>query len=934
MSQTTSPTDVIRLDGVETHNLKKIDVRIPHRAYTIISGVSGSGKSSLAFDTLFAEGQRRFVESLSTYARQFLQRMEKPPVERVRNILPAVALRQSNAVTNARSTLATLTELSDHLSLIFAHIGTTTCPDCQKVVTRDTPESIVEALGALPEGARLVFVAEVRVLDVQTPQFVLERLAAEGHQRLWLDGAPVQLADAALESLLAMTCFPVLVDRVKVSRDGVMRLREAAEHGLRLGEGRLRVIDVSDKEAFVERSFRDDFACNGCGRAFIAPIAPLFSFNSPIGACPECSGFGRAAGIDPDKVVPDGRLSLERGAVAPFETPKRAAQKRKLLQKARERGVPTDIPFQKLAPEDRKFVFEGHGRYKAVRGFFDRLQARRHKPQARILIARYRGYTTCPSCEGARLSADARAVTVGQLPLSRFYAMRVCEALDAFRALDLTEGERKRVAPLLDEVLSRLIYLQQVGLGYLHLDRQSRTLSGGEVQRIQLTSSLGRTLTDTLYVLDEPTAGLHARDTLKLLEVIERLRDMGNAVVVVEHDPDMIQSADWVIELGPRGGEQGGQLIYQGPIGGLSDADTPTAAALRRRGPTLATLDGPRGFNPDDDPCLAIVEASEHNLKDITVQIPLARLTCVTGVSGSGKTTLVRRCLFDTWRRTQGHTGVEPARVDHLEGFSTLQDVVLMEQGGLGRSSRSNVASYTGAWEPIRKTYGGLTTSKREGLSAGHFSFNRPGGRCEPCEGTGRIVVEMHFMADIEVVCEACEGRRFTDKVLAARFRGLNIAQILDLTVEEAITFFEGHLAVTRRLTPLTEVGLGYLRLGQTTSTLSGGEAQRLLLASHLGQKRPLDKDGILFIFDEPTIGLHLHDIGVLVGALRRAVSEGHTVLVVEHNIDFIAQADHVIDLGPDGGPDGGDVVAQGTPAEIAASPRSLTGHFLGQILG
>ncbi len=920
------------MDGVETHNLKKIDVRIPHRALTVISGVSGSGKSSLAFDTLYAEGQRRFVESLSTYARQFLQRMEKPPLTRVHNILPAVALRQKNSITHARSTVSTLTELSDHIQLIYTHIGVTRCPGCGEIVQRDTPTSVLKVL-AQQDGRRLIFIADVHVLSVQTPQKVLEDLAAEGHQRIYLDGKAVNIADVDVERLLELKSFPVVIDRVKTGPDGRSRLQEAIENTFALGGGRLRVLDVTEKGAEpTERIFKTAFACNSCDKIFIPPQPALFSFNSPIGACPECSGFGKTSATDPRKVIPNPDLSLEQGAVVVFETDSRRSYRSKLLKYARDASVPTDVPFGQLRPEDKDFILHGKGRFKGVMGFFDRLKEKRHKPQNRILLARFRGYTTCHVCDGQRFSPEAMCVTVAGHTIADFYGMRIREARVAFDDLQLTEAEAERVEPLLEEVKARLSYLDHVGLGYLHLSRQSRTLSGGEVQRIQLTSSLGRTLTDTLYVLDEPTAGLHARDTLRLLEVLQRLRDIGNTVVVVEHDPDMIKGADWAVELGPLGGEHGGKLLYQGPTKGLMGLDTPTGRSLEDRTPGQRSLLGALAFDPQRDPYVAVLGAAQNNLQGINVRFPLHRLTCVTGVSGSGKTSLVHKCLFDAWRRMKGHSGVEEPYIKALEGFDDLRDVVMMRQGGLGRSSRSTIASYSKAWDAIRKIFGGLPDAKEHGLGPGSFSFNRPGGRCEKCEGTGRLVIEMHFMADIEIVCDECDGKRFMKHVLDVRQRGKNINDVLRMTVREAHKFFASSRAVTNRLQALLDVGLGYLRLGQTTSTLSGGEAQRLLLASFLGQKAGKSA-GMLFIFDEPTIGLHLKDIEVLLGAMRRTIEEGHTVIVVEHNTDFIAQADHIIDLGPDGGDGGGQVVIEGTPAQVAACPGSWTGLHLRELL-
>ncbi len=924
------------LRGVRTHNLKGVSARFPHRRLTVVSGVSGSGKSSLAFDTLYAEGQRRFVESLSTYARQFLQRMERPPVEQVTDIQPAVALQQKNSVKNARSTVATLTELSDHLHLIYTHIGVTRCTRCGEVVRRESAATVAERLEQVAAGSRLYFVAEVPVLEIETPQQVLEALVAEGYRRLWLDGAAVLMEEVAPERLLRAQAFEVVVDRQKAQPGGdPLRLREAIEQAFRLGRERLtiHVESPAGGEALV---FDKAFRCNACRTPQVEPIPQLFSSNSPLGACEACSGFGRVAGVDLDKVIPNPELTLEGGAVSVWETEGKLPWKRKLLKKAMERGYAIDIPYRALPEEARRFVVEGGKGFGGVEGFFATLEEKRFKPSHRILLARYRGYTPCKACGGSRLSPAARAVSVDGRTIDQLLGMTVREAAAYFDAAPprWPARDRARVEPLLEEIQSRLRYLMTVGLGYLSLGRPSRTLSGGEVQRIHLTSSLGRMLTDTLYVLDEPTAGLHPRDSLRLLSVLHALRDIGNTVVVVEHDPDIIQGADHVIELGPCGGERGGRIVFEGDVESLKAADTPTGDAFQRRVLTAPPGRVGQGSLLGEGPqrWLRVVGARENNLQGVTAAFPLGRLTCVTGVSGSGKSTLVHACLYEGWRRLQGIGGAEAGRFEALEGTEEVSELVLMGQGGLGRSKRSTVASYTKAWDGIRKLYGESQGAARLGLGPGHFSFNTPGGRCERCEGTGTVLVEMHFMADLEIVCEDCEGRRFTERVLSVKVRGRTIHDVLQLTVEEALQAFEGR-AIQSRLKPLVEVGLGYLRLGQTTNTLSGGEAQRLMLASYVGKGQVKAREGVAFLFDEPTIGLHLQDVEVLVRALRKVVDAGHTVIVVEHNTDLIAQADWVIDMGPEGGDGGGTVVVAGPPAAVAAHPTSHTGRFLAELL-
>jgi excinuclease ABC subunit A len=925
----------IELEGVCTHNLKDVDVAIPHGALTVISGVSGSGKSSLAYDTLYAEGQRRFVESLSTYARQFLRRMERPPIRQVRNLLPAVALRQKNTINNARSTVASLTEIGEHLALVYTHVGETRCPDCAEVVRRDTAGSVSDWLGSQVPGTQVLVIADVSSSPGRSSAQVLEEIAADGYRRILVESEVVRLDEVGSRpELLDRDCFSVVVDRLTVRADEDLRYVEAAEAGFRLGGGWLTLVVDG-----VGTRFSESFSCNSCRRAFTPPVPALFSSNTSLGACGTCTGFGRIAGLDMGKVVPVPALSLEGGAVTVFESSS-ASQKRRrtrMIRAARSAGVATDVPFQALPKEDQRFILEGGKGWGGVRGYFDQLGRKRYRAGARMMLARYRGYTVCPDCDGVRFSDEARSVSVAGRSFPEFLALSIDEARDAFRRLAgedvesdvcdaLAPAARARVAPLLDELIHRTSYLVAVGLGYLRFSRQSRTLSGGEVQRIHLTSSLGRMLSDTLYVLDEPTAGLHGRDTLRLLAVLHRLRSIGNAVVVVEHDPDIIRGADWVVELGPAGGEAGGELVFAGTVEALESAETATGEALRGRRWAYPRAD--YIFDPTLHAHVGVVGAQVNNLRDITARIPLGRMTCITGVSGSGKTSLIHHCLHDSFRRGGGGGGPR----GELVGFDLVSDVVLMRQGGLGRSSRSNVATYTKAWDGVRKLFGGLRDARAKGLGPGAFSFNVPGGRCEACEGTGTLVVEMHFMADIEVLCEVCEGRRFGERVLSVAYRGKSVHDVLQLTVTQAMDLFAGSRAITNRIAALNEVGLGYLRLGQTTSTLSGGEAQRLMLARYIGG-RDVSGGGVVFLFDEPTVGLHLRDIDVLLSAFRTVIAEGHTVVCVEHNIDLIARADHVIDLGPDGGDGGGAIVVEGPPHRIAEHPDSWTGRFLSEVL-
>ncbi|MFB6262530.1 MAG: excinuclease ABC subunit UvrA, partial [Bradymonadaceae bacterium] len=902
---------------------------IPQGAFTAITGVSGAGKSSLAFDTLYAEGQRRYTESLSTYARQFLRRMERPPADELRDVQPAIALKQKNDVSNARSTVGTVTEVDDHLQLLYTHAGTTVCPDCDREVDRDTPAEAAERLADLDDGTRLIVVAPLEADGSEQRGAILEQLVQEGYRRLYLDGRAVDVTERDVEDLLEGDVLPVVVDRLVVRPDRELRLSEAMEAGFRLGHGQLEVHfpdDVGREALLFDRRFR----CNQCGRSFVEPKPVLFAFNGSLGACEECSGYGEVMGIDFDKVVPNTGLSLSDGAIAAFEGDKYSSYKRDLLNVCRKKGIPTDVPWEELSEEHRRFVRRGGTGWIGIDGFFDELQQNKHRTYVRIFLARYRGYETCPACEGTKLSEDARNVRIAGRPISDFWQMRIERARAFFEELELPDADREKVEPLLSEIRQRLQYLDTVGLGYLTLGRQSRTLSGGEMQRIHLASSLGRALTDTLYVLDEPTAGLHAVDTHRLLDVVYRLRDLGNTLVVVEHDPEVIEAADYVVELGPGGGEQGGEVLFEGPIEEFRDRSTVTSRALEER----RELE-PSPITEQPPGTVDVVGANQFNLDDVDVSFPRERLTAVSGVSGSGKSTLCESVLFNGWKREQGEGGVEAGAVRELNGLEVFDEVVMMDQSALGRSTRSNPLTYSGAYDGIRRVYSQTRRAQMAGLTMGDFSFNTSGGRCVNCEGTGVVTIEMHFLADIDVPCEECEGARFNERVLGAEYRGKNIADVFDMTIDEVVEFFSDRDAVVRKLEPLRRVGLGYLRAGQATAQLSGGEAQRLKLASYIaeGRKRS-DDDPVLFIFDEPTVGLHLLDVETLVAALRELVDLGHTVVVIEHDIDFIAQCDHVVDLGPGAGPEGGTVVATGTPEEVAGVDESVTGTFLGELIG
>ena len=919
-----APRIVMR--GVRTHNLKNIDCEIPHDALTVVTGLSGSGKSSLAFDTLYAEGQRRYTESLSTYARQFLQQMARPPVDEVHAIQPAVALRQKNDVTHARSTVGTITEIDDHLQLLFTHAGVTTCPTCDLRVSRDTPASAAAELVATADGDRVVLVAEVDAsIDEHRPQ-LLKQLVAEGYSRFLVDGEVLDVEDVDPDTLLGMEILPVVVDRLTVRGDDRQRLTEALEAGFSLGNGRIGVVFWArgDEQRRKPLTFDRSFRCNNCGTEFVEPQPALFSFNTSLGACETCSGFGKTIGVDFRKVVPDPRRSILGGAIAPWQSGHFKDWQKKLIAAAKQIGIPLDLAFRDMDPEHREIVFEGQGSWPGVRGFFRELKNEQHKTHVRIFIAKYRGYGECEACRGTRLGAEARNVRFAGRRVSDVWQMRIEVARQFFEQLELDETTRAAVGVLLSEIRARLRYLDEVGLGYLTLDRSSRTLSGGEMQRIHLTTSLGRSLTDTLYVLDEPTAGLHARDSKRLLEILYNLRDIGNTVVVVEHDPEIIEGADYIVELGPGGGDKGGELVFEGEFEKFRAAGTVTSESLEQR---IAIQ--PKN---EDEPVavISIIGATENNLDGVDVHFPVGRLSAVTGVSGSGKSTLMDQVLFQGWRRTRGQVA-EAGAHEALEGLDRFAEVIFMDQSALGRSTRSNPLSYSKAYDEVRRIFAGLREAKMAGLGSGDFSFNTPGGRCETCAGLGFVTVDMHFLADVELPCEECHGKRFTSRVLDVRYRGKNINDVLEMTVDDAVAFFADQQLVVRRLDPLRAVGLGYVRLGQSTSTLSGGEAQRLKLATYIaeGDRSNGTSPEYLFIFDEPTVGLHIRDVEVLVAALRSLVDQGHTVIVIEHNVDFVAQCDYIVDMGPDAGPAGGKVVAYGPPELVAAKADGYTARYL-----
>jgi len=937
----------ISIRGARTHNLANISLEIPHNQLTVVTGVSGSGKSSLVFDTLYAEGQRRYVQSLSTYARMFLARMDRPDVDSITQIPPALALRQKNTIKNARSTVGTVTEISDYLRLLFATVGRTICPDCGIEVTRDSVQSAGERVLAAP--GMYLFLAPFEA-GSRTLADAANYLIQNGYHRIFDSGAIAETAEFADGRRTAIGPLTVVVDRLSVTGAAESeRVREALEKSFYLGGGRARAVrverDNGDMRSVASFDFDRRFNCSRCGRAYPEPAPALFSANSPIGACPECEGFGRTVELDLDKVIPNPNLSLRQGLIAPWRTPAYREMNALMLKLARRRKIRTAVSFREMTAEERGWIIDGDEgprekwdpeKWPGVRGFFKWLEGRRYKTHVRILLAKYRRFVTCPGCAGAKLKPEALNVKIGENSIADIGRLAVRDLGGWLGEVARARIAATRAAIVIRELRNRIGYLTEVGLGYLTLERQARTLSGGEAQRIHLASALGSILVGTLYALDEPTVGLHASDARRLLAVLRRLRDFGNTVVVVEHDAAIIEGADFVVELGPGGGSEGGRLIHADALAGAKLASMASSAG---RVLLMRTIARERRFTRRD-PAIRVRGAREHNLAAVDAAIPLGMMTCVTGVSGSGKSSLVEDVIYNNWLRRRGDS-VEAGACERIEGFEQIGEMVHMGQELPTRSMRSNPATYLKIYDDIRKLFAASPEARRLRIKPRDFSFNVTGGRCEKCSGTGTITIEMHFMADLEVKCDVCDGRRFQSHILAIKYNGLNIDQVLDLTVDQARAFFSGHPAVVKRLDALTSVGLGYLRMGQTTSTLSGGEAQRLKLARFLLadlEPAPVNADGKrlprMFLLDEPTTGLSSSDVRRLLRVLARLTAEGNTLVVIEHNLEMIAHADYVLDLGPGGGDEGGRIVAAGSPLKIAAAEKSITGRELRRLFG
>jgi len=913
-----SPPIVAR--GVRVHNLKGIDVVIPTGRLVVITGVSGSGKSSLAFDTLYAEGHRRYVESLSVYARQFLDRMERPALDSMDGICPAVAIRQRAPARNPRSTVATATEIHDHLRLLFAKVGRTVCPTCAAVVSRDTAESVADRIRALPDGARAMIVFPIAVGGTPHADLV-DRLRKRGFRRL-LAGEEVMDLEAAEAGKVALgDPLHVIVDRLVPATDPPGRVTEALATAFAEGMGRALVKVVGGPLL----QFSEAFECARCAHAFEEPQPRLFSFNNPFGACPTCHGFGNIIEVDQGLVVPDPTKTLAGGAVEPWSRPRYRALVAEMKRFARRQGIPLDRAWSDLTEEHRRAILEGDEEFQGVIGFFRWLETRKYKVHVRVFLSRYRGYQPCPACRGRRLRPDALHVRVGGLDIDAVCALSVRDVRE-FIARVGAEGDGEAATRIVFELERRLRYLADVGLDYLTLGRAFSTLSGGEAQRIGLASALGTALVGTLYVLDEPSVGLHPRDTDRLIAILQALRDQGNTVVVVEHDRAIIRVADHVIDIGPGAGEQGGRVVFQGSCEELLREGRGLTAKYLRGELTLTVRPGPRRRGAA---AIVVRGARANNLKNIGVRIPLGAMTCVTGVSGSGKSTLVHDVVCAALRRDPRPDAVGEVPWDSVTSVEPITEVVVVDQSPIGRTPRSNPVTYVKAFDPIRELFAATPEARDRGLTASHFSFNVPGGRCEACAGDGQVRVDMQFLADVSLVCEACGGKRYGPDVLEVRWRGRSIDAVLEMTVQEALHFFAGQAGIARRLKLFTEIGLGYLRLGQPATTLSGGEAQRVKLAVHLA-RRPGDQ--VLYVLDEPTTGLHMADVAELLACLARLREGGATLLVIEHNMDVVKHADWVIDLGPEGGADGGRLLFEGTP-EALAERKEGTGRYLKEAL-
>lgn len=924
------PREYIIIKRARVNNLKNLSVAIPRNKLVVITGLSGSGKSSLAFDTLFAEGQRMYVESLSSYARQFLGRMEKPDVDYIRGVSPAIAIEQKVNTRNPRSTVGTTTEIYDYLKLLFARIGKTHSPTSGKIVTRDTVSSVLDAIHKLKDGTKMMIACPLRIARGRKLEDELKLLMSKGFTRVLVNGEG-QFIEELLEAKkkpAKNSVFEILIDRAVSNasdEDLTFRLSDSVQTAFFEGHGDC-IVYHGAKDTI---HFSDRFEADGI--SFTEPSVNLFSFNNPYGACRTCEGFGKVLGIDEDLVIPDKGLSVFEGAIAPWRSPTMNKWLKPLLQHGIKFDFPIHRSYSDLTGKERQLLWDGNEYFDGINQFFKYLGTKMHKIQYRVMISRYRGRTTCPDCRGTRLRKDAAYVKINDASITDLVLMPLEEFAEFFDRLKLTSYDKKVSDRILKEIQSRADYMLKVGLGYLTLNRITATLSGGEFQRIKLATALGSALVGSMYIMDEPSIGLHPRDTARMIEVLKSLRDLGNTVIVVEHEEEIMKAADQIIDIGPDAGAHGGELVYQGSLSdlngnGRAKTQSHTTDYLSKK----EEIPVPAKRRKWKD-SITIVGARENNLKNLQIQFPLGVLTVVTGVSGSGKSTLVKKILYPAIGRANGTVADTPGRYDKLEGdIARISQVEFVDQNPIGKSSRSNPISYVKAYDAIRQLYADQALSKQRGYKPSHYSFNVEGGRCETCQGEGETKVEMQFMADIFLKCESCHGKRFKQEVLEVTYEGKNIADILDMTIEDALGFFKDKKPIHDKILPLYEVGLGYVKLGQSSNSLSGGEAQRVKLASFLGKKNTDNSNHILFIFDEPTTGLHFHDISKLLNAMNALVNEGHTVIVIEHNLDVIKCADWIIDLGPEGGEkEGGNLIFAGTPEEMVKKVGGYTAGFL-----
>jgi excinuclease ABC subunit A len=936
---------MISLRGVAVNNLQKVDLDLPHRQLIAFCGVSGSGKTSLALDTLYAEGQRRYIESFSAYTRQFLEQLDKPAADSIEGIPPSIAVTRKNVSRSSRATVGSITQINEHLQLLLARIGEVYCHQCGHKVSQDTAESATDKLSQLPSGTRLM-VGFISHRGQQRPVEVwIADLVALGYRRLVVNGQFVELGSDAIPLLRERESIKVVLDRVVTGPDGMTRLRDSLEAAQEAGRGTSLVwvdardpaiaeivsgkaVDI-DGQPWIRRRFSQFFRCETCKIDYPTPEPQLLNFNNPLGACPACEGFGNVIDIDMDRVVPDRNKSLKDGAIAPWNTPAYEHELKELLALANEYKLPVEVPFKDLLPEHLAIVREGvpEKNFGGLKGFFDWLERRKYKMHLRVFLSRWRSYYPCPECKGARLNPAALAVRLGGLNIAEIAGLKIHDAIPWFAALELDHWQRQVGRLLLEQVVNRLQYLEQVGVGHLSLEQSLRTLSGGEAQRVSLTSALGSNLVGMLYVLDEPCVGLHPADVPQLVDSIRELRNRGNTVAVIEHEGAVLKAADHVVELGPGAGEFGGKVVFQGtPSAMIESGDSRTGDWLSGR----RTLGKRSRRRATEHGVIRLVGATGNNLQDVSVEFPLSTLCAVTGVSGAGKSTLVQQTLFPAVAQRLRQEVERPEPFEDVLGVHQIEDAVLVDQSPIGRTPRSNPVTYVKAFDPIRALFAETTEAQARGFKASHFSFNVEGGRCEACQGDGFLQIDMRLMADVYMKCPECHGQRFRREVLDVKYRGYNIAEVLDLSVREAFTFFRGNRKILAKLKCLMDVGLDYLRLGQPANTLSGGEAQRLKMATYIAAER---RGRTLFVLDEPTTGLHFSDVLQLLDCFDSLVDMGHSLVVVDHSLLIMQAADWIIDMGPGAADQGGQIVAVGTPEQIAANPASITGKFLAKEL-